>query len=191
MTSARRNAADPSRGFTLVEALVVVTLLAILASLAAPSLRALLARRAVESAITALGSDYRLARSEAIKRSGYVTICRSPDGLRCSPALAPGSWHDGWLVITDANANRQLDGTDEILRVQPPLTNLESIRRYDDAGFSNTIQSMIFRPNGVTTTGNETLLITADASVVGGTRLVVISRNGRLSASPVGAPMPP
>lgn len=192
VTGVRRGKRNGSGGFTMVEILVVVTLLAILASLAAPSLRALLARRAVESAVTALASDYRLARSEAIKRSAHVTICRSPDGLQCSLALQPGSWHDGWLVITDANANRRLDGTDEILRAQPPLDNLESIKRYDDGpGFGNTVQSTVFGPNGVVTTGNETLLITADASVVGGTRLVVISRNGRLSASPINTPMPP
>lgn len=185
-----RDKRNRSQGFTMVEVLVVVMLVAVLASLATPSLRAFMARRAVDSAITALGSDYRLARSEAIKRSSNVTICRSPDGVSCSTAFAPGSWHDGWLVFSDGGTARQPDGNDEIIKVQPPLAGLQEIKRYDDPGYANTIQSMIFRPNGVATTGNETLLFTADSSIVGGTRLVVVSRNGRLSAMPVGQALP-
>lgn len=179
-----------TRGFTLVEALVVVALVAVMAALAAPSLKAFLVRRAVDSAVSTLASDYRLARSEAVKRTGYVTICRSPDGAGCSPADAPGSWHDGWIVFTDADANRRVNGTDEVLRVQPRLTGLRAMVRYNDPGFSNTVQAVLYRPHGISTTGNETLLVTADSSLVGGTRLVVISRNGRVAVRPVGTPMP-
>lgn len=187
-----RDKRNPGRGFTMIEVLVVVALVAVLAALATPSLRAFMARRAADSAVTALAGDYRLARSEAIKRSSIVTICRSPNGLTCGSGGPPGSWHDGWLIITDANGNAQLNGSDEVLRVQPPLSGLQDIKRYDDdTGYTNTVQSMVFRSNGISTTVNETtLLVTADGSVIGGTRLVVISRNGRAAVRPIGEPMP-
>jgi type IV fimbrial biogenesis protein FimT len=66
---ARRRA---GRGFTLVELLTVVTMVAILTTIAAPSFGAMMAAQRVRAATSALTESLWLARAEATKRNADV-----------------------------------------------------------------------------------------------------------------------
>lgn len=79
------------QGFTAIELMVVVTIIAVLAALAGPSFTPLIERWRVRDAAEALTSSLYLARSEAIKRGGGVTID------------ATGGWNVGWKVIHTQN----------------------------------------------------------------------------------------
>jgi type IV fimbrial biogenesis protein FimT len=61
-------------GFTLVEAAVVTTLTAIVASLAAPGFQGALALRRLDGAATELAANLQLARSEAVARNRAVRL---------------------------------------------------------------------------------------------------------------------
>jgi type IV fimbrial biogenesis protein FimT len=87
------------KAFTLIELLVTLTVIGILMALAVPSFRIqMLNNRSI-----ALGEDFanaiNLARSEAVKRSGRVSICASNNGLICA-----GVWTDGFIVFVDTAA---------------------------------------------------------------------------------------
>lgn len=86
-----------SRGFTLVELMVTLFVLAILVMIAAPNFRDLLRRNEVSSAANALRADIAYARSEAVTRGTIVSICPSTDHTNCSDESAYGS---GWLIYT-------------------------------------------------------------------------------------------
>lgn len=75
-------------GFTLIELVVTVAILAILASLAAPSFREILTAQRVRSTAYGIVSDLTLARSEALKRGADVTL---------TPAIST-NWASGWNV---------------------------------------------------------------------------------------------
>jgi type IV fimbrial biogenesis protein FimT len=77
------------RGFTLIELMVTITVLAILASLAGPSMGDMIERRRLASQTEAITDLLHLARSEAIKHSG-VTLPRS-----VAVTVSPGS---AWFV---------------------------------------------------------------------------------------------
>ncbi|WP_456418113.1 GspH/FimT family pseudopilin [Thiolapillus sp.] len=67
------------RGFTLVELLITILVIAILLSLAAPSFRSLLDRNAATATANDILSSILLARSEAIKREQPVIFSGSAD----------------------------------------------------------------------------------------------------------------
>lgn len=82
---------------TLIELMVTVSVLAVLAAVAAPSFTPLMERWRVRSAAEALQSTIYYARSEAIKRGGGVTITANG-----------ADWGGGWVV---ANSDGTLQET--------------------------------------------------------------------------------
>ena len=78
-------------GFTAIELMVVVSIVAILAALAAPSFTPLIERWRVRQAAENLTSSLYFARSEAIKRGGGVALD------------ATGGWDQGWKVTHTQN----------------------------------------------------------------------------------------
>lgn len=102
------------RGFTLVEAMVVIAILAVLAAIAAPSFQRVVQRYQVRHAMGDFTAAFYLARSEAIKRGGRVTMAKTAaDG--CT-AAGPKEWHCGWNIFVDANENGTIDDGEELLQ---------------------------------------------------------------------------
>ena len=76
-----------SRGFTLTELMVTVTIAAILLAIGIPSFRSFILGQRVKTASFDTGYTLTLARSEAIKRNSDVVI-----------TPASGGWQNGWTV---------------------------------------------------------------------------------------------
>jgi len=91
-----------ARGFTAVELMVVVAIVAILASLAAPSFKYLVERWRVRDAVEAMTTTLYLARSEAVKRGGDVVVAQGTDG-----ACETGEWRCGWTVSSGSGGDIQ------------------------------------------------------------------------------------
>jgi type IV fimbrial biogenesis protein FimT len=122
-----------SRGFTLIELLVVLAIAAILAMMAAPSFKRILQSGAMSSNVNTFLTDMRFARSEAIRYGGNVVMCRSddPEGASpvCDAGAGPGNngWVSGWIIFHDLDADTVIDAGEQILRIQAPITNINSI----------------------------------------------------------------
>jgi len=105
-------------GFTLLEALVVLALVAVLASMAAPAMGRLRQQQRMQAQAEALFSSLMLARSEALRQQQRVTVCaRAPDD-RCASA---GPWTQGWMVFVDTDANAQRESQEQVLQKHEAL----------------------------------------------------------------------
>lgn len=114
-------------GFSAIELMVAVAIVAILAALAAPSFAPLLERWRVRQAVENMTSTLYYARSEAIKRGGRVGIQKVAQGTNgCKLASTNEEWGCGWFVFVDSDDNGKWKSGEEILQTTttPPNTNL-------------------------------------------------------------------
>jgi len=108
-----------SKGFTLVELMITISIASILLAVAVPSYQSLMRESRLTTQANELMTALHYARSEAIKRGMRVTICKSADGASCT--TNGSNWQDGWLIFSDAGTAGTVDGGDEVLRVFPGL----------------------------------------------------------------------
>lgn len=96
-----------SRGFTLMELLIAVAIVAILIGVALPSFRDSMVRSTVTQTGNDLVVDLNSARAEAVKR-----------GLNTAVVAKTGNWNQGWEVRVDSNGNGVYTeaGIDEMVR---------------------------------------------------------------------------
>ena len=97
-----REALNHEGGFTLVELVITMAVLAIVLSMAVPSFKDMIANSRSTSLASELSAAVNFARSEAVKRVKRVTICPSSNGTSC---LTSSDWAKGWLVFVDKAAS--------------------------------------------------------------------------------------
>ena len=97
------------RGLTMIELLVTVSIVAILATMATPSLREMMENSRLTALNNQLVSTINYVRGESIKRSFPVTMCvRDGTGAGCANS---GGFENGWIVFVDCNGNNTVDAT--------------------------------------------------------------------------------
>lgn len=86
-----------SHGFTLLELIIAIAVLAILVTVAAPAMQDVLRNNRLTTQANDLVTAFQFARSEAIRKNGTIEICASTDGTSCAGSGA--SWSAGWIVL--------------------------------------------------------------------------------------------
>lgn len=108
------------KGFTLIELIVALVVMAVVVSIALPAFNGMI----ISSRSQNLGSEIEVvlnyARIEAVKRATRVSICSSTDGATCAD---PADWNTGWLVVTDkATTDSAAVDVDTVLRYWNDIT---------------------------------------------------------------------
>lgn len=159
---------DRPVGFSLMEVLTSISVLAILGTLAAPSFVTAIQNSKRANAVNSYLHALFLARSEAIKRGTIVSVCKSPDGQRCVNR-AP-SWSDGWIVFVNHT------------RDEPPVRDedepvLAVYEGWPEGQITSNRAAFSFRPNrqGVV---NGTVVF-CDSRGSAEARAIIVSHSGR------------
>lgn len=105
-------------GFTLVEAIASLAVLAILVTVGLPSFARLRERQQSATVISALVTHMQLARMAAVTYRDAAIMCPSGDMAACDAA---GDWSLGWIVFVDRDGDRRPDPGDRILRGHGPV----------------------------------------------------------------------
>lgn len=93
-----QDAAARPRGFTLVELVITLALVATLVTIALPAFGRLMGRTRSQVARSDLEFSLNQARLAAVSRGLHVVACPSPDLRDCARTTR---WHTGWLLFAD------------------------------------------------------------------------------------------
>jgi type IV fimbrial biogenesis protein FimT len=98
------------RGFTMLEIMVVMALVAIMSAIAAPGMVNFVRVNRMVTAARQVDADIVLARREAIKRNQRVLVC--PVGSTANKCgSGTSTWANGWLVCYDVDQDGDCDDT--------------------------------------------------------------------------------
>lgn len=160
-------------GFTLLEMMVVIAVLAIVMSIAVPSFQGVARNSRTSSVANELLSALILARSEAVRRGKTVMVCRS-DTSAVPPSCNGTSWTDGWLVFVGTGAGSGDEAVANHIKVgQIKSAGIQIDAPADETGFS---------ANGASTAAGTFTISPACVSGDGNkNRILEISPAGRVS----------
>jgi type IV fimbrial biogenesis protein FimT len=130
-----------ARGFTIIELMLVIVIVAVLASLAMPGMRDLIVGSRVRGASSDFYAALIAARSEAIKRRSNAVV--SPIGA---------TWNTGWRVTVGANTFMTVDALsgDVAVQVDVPASATTNPVTYGMNGrVSSGAQTVIFYSAGL------------------------------------------
>jgi len=161
-------------GFTLIELMVTLTVMIVIAMMAAPSFNNAFLSNKLAAFSNSFAASALLARSEAIKRNRPVHVCRSADGVSCA---ASGTWQQGWIVWSDQNlpANGTLDAGEPVIQVQQAISA--------DYQFNSTAggYDLTFQPGGAGSSTATLKLCRAAPSAGSQDRQLTVDVTGRVS----------
>jgi len=99
------------KAFTLIELLITLLILSILLAIGLPSFSSLVETRKSDMTVAKIKQAVEVAKVSAVVNGRIVTLCKSQDGIKCG-----GSWEQGIITFTDANADRTINQDDKLIR---------------------------------------------------------------------------
>jgi type IV fimbrial biogenesis protein FimT len=161
------------RGFTMIELLVTLSIAAIMMTIAVPSFRDFL----LNNRMTSQTNDFVLAlasaKSEAVKRGVFVTVCSRATNATCAGST---TWDSGWLVFADNNGDGLVTaGTDVVLQVREALEGNNTLR-------AGARQRVTFQNTGFSSGFNDTFRLCDSRGTADG-RSITVSMQGRVTSA--------
>lgn len=168
-----------SRGFTLVELVIAMAILAILASLAVPSYRSSALNNRQRSAANELLTLLHTARNEATKQGTFNVVVCSSIGVSSGCSGNDGdAWKQGVLVFVDSETvNTALDSGERVVTFSSGIPGNLTIKTNKD----KFVFTPFVAPTHGETNGTITICDSRDAGQADAAhaRAVVVSTSGR------------
>jgi type IV fimbrial biogenesis protein FimT len=166
----------PQAGFTLIEAVVTLLVMAIMVTLGIPSMLDLLEANRVRAASSALNVALAHGRTLAITRHDRAIVCASADGSQCGPAR---DWSAGWIVFVDRDGDDRRD-PDEPVSLSERRARDASVRVLASAGRPR----VRYQKSGTSGGTNTSFTICAARALVAG-RSIIVNNLGRARTAAV------
>ena len=159
-----------SGGFTLIELMLTLALVAIVLGFGVPSMTQLIRSNQVINQTNSVLGGIQLARAEAVKRGVGRAVGGSSDQATCD-----GQWGQGWLVYEDSDGSGS-PTTTNIVRVADGSAEVDNtsggVVRFDHQGLRRD-------------TSEDTVVIKRSACGSEKARRISITRGGRAASEKV------
>jgi len=171
-------------GFSLIELLIALAILGLLLGLGVPSYYDWIASRELANHAEYLAETLNHARSEAVKHSARVNLCKSADGMQCANT---GTWSAGWIMFADDNIDGRIENAESLIRRDGPPGNgitvtankpLDSYVSYTGFGYARLL-------NGALQMGTFVVCKPGQKAIH-----VVLANSGRVRISKTAQPCP-
>jgi len=198
-----------SAGFTLLEIMIVIALLAVLIGLAAPSFGDFIRNSRLTGKANDMLAGLNLARTEAIKRHVPVTVCATDDVEAVTPECDADADFGQWIVFVDDGSDPDdpadpldpivdpANGTFEpgagevlLLRSSPSIASIATLPSADVEGYVQYGLDGFQRRDGGAAPTDLTILMCDDRGNkavsgpdISAARAVFVSRTGRAEVS--------
>jgi type IV fimbrial biogenesis protein FimT len=119
-----------SSGFTLVELIITLTIVGILATIAAPGMNNIIKDHRLTTQANDLLADLTLARSEAVRRGTWVTVCKTSDPSAASPVCnttASAQWTAGRIIFVDSGSGTTANDGNGVLNTNETVLRLREV----------------------------------------------------------------
>lgn len=166
------------RGFSLIELIVGVAVMAALLSIAIPAFSSMITQNQLATATNAARGALMAARQSAVTKGRPVSLCAGTPGAGCT-----GDWSVGhWMVFEDADHSGDIEADERILR-HGRVPALSDTVRLDANGPLRT--ALVYVPMGHAERvsgafGAGRLRVCAEADLAPNARELVISASGRV-----------
>jgi len=162
------NMGPRQRGYSLIEAMILITLIAILAAIAVAPFNTLVASARQDAEINEMLTFLHLARSEATKQRQKTIICASNDGVSCQDS---SQWSRGYLMFVDHDGDRDHSGDETVLRQHRTDTGIQ-------IHTTSGRRTISYQPDGSSTGSNLTITF-CDAAGAIPPKAVIVANTGR------------
>lgn len=158
------------QGFTLVEAVICVTVVAILAAVAVPAWSSASEAARNGSAQAVMGTTILGAVSHSALTGSEVVLCPGDAANGCRASI---DWSGGWIAYADLDGDRARDPGETLLKAAEPLGGKVHLR--STVGRTR----LVFQPNGGNVGSNVTFTL-CDGRGITKAITLVLANNGRL-----------
>jgi type IV fimbrial biogenesis protein FimT len=167
-------ARSAQHGFTLIELMIVVALLAIISAFALPAFQSFIASNRLTSEANELLAGLNLARSEAVRTQRRVVLCRA--STTGCVTTADGERWQRWVVFVDNDADGVFDAS-ELLREQ--VITGTTLNLVSDEALRAAGNQIAFRPDGLARAPGSLALQGAVINVCDSSGALAVTANAR------------
>lgn len=163
-----------SRGFSVIELLISIAVLAIISVISVGSIQSLLANNHSLSASDELNLSFKFAKTEAIKLNSSVSVCAASSASKTS-CNSEADWQYGWIIFSDPTESGTFSDQSARIKVSSQLPS--------NLIFETTATHFTFENQGFLSSNNGDITISAKGCSGQNKRTISLSTIGRVSVS--------
>lgn len=183
-------------GFTLIELVVALAILGILVAIGLPSFSSAIANSRISTQYNDTVGALFIARSEAVKSSGRITVCARPVSQAQACKQAGGNWSHGIVVFQDnvpvaAPDDVTIGTEDRVLYLEPALSGDNTLSFEGSLTDPTSYSFFTYHPNGSTNWRGATFTLCDDRGVSTARAInIVLTGDIRRGRTPSGGSAP-